>query len=79
MADTAAIQVPAANGHTTRKPWYMSRKVWSAVAAALIPLLNEALGLNLSPEVVNKAMAGPLSLLGIEALLDFRSVGKVTA
>lgn len=74
MADTAAVPVPVANSHTLRKAWWKSRKLWYAVIAAALPILNEAFKLELTPETVMKAAAPFLTLLGIEAAADLVKV-----
>ena len=72
MADT--VVVPGSVSTATRKPWYLSRKLWYAVVAAALPIVNEVCKLELTPETVMKAAAPFLTLLGIEAAADLVKV-----
>lgn len=74
MADTVVVPPSAANGHTSRKAWWTSRKLWYAVIAAALPIVNEVFKLELTPETVMKAAAPFLTLLGIEAAADLVKV-----
>ncbi|MEK7246629.1 MAG: hypothetical protein AAB223_11480 [Pseudomonadota bacterium] len=74
MPDTVTVPVDAANGNTPRKAWWKSRKLWYAVIAAALPLINEACKLDLTPDTVFKAAAPFLTLLGIEAAADLVKV-----
>ena len=74
MADTVVTAGAVASGNTPRKALWRSRKFWLAVLASLIPVLNEALGLHLTPETVTKAYSTLLGLIGVEAVADLVKV-----
>jgi uncharacterized membrane protein len=50
-----------------------SRKFWMAIAGALLPVLNEQLGLGISQETLTMALLMLGSFIGVEGVADIVS------
>ena len=53
-----------------RKPWWKSKKVWSAGIAFLVAILNEALGIGLDAEELLVAISPLLVYILGESYVD---------
>ncbi len=67
MAEIPTVTV-VVKGLTGQKPFYKREKFWLGMVIALVPAVNEATGMNLSPATILQIVAVLGGVLGMKML-----------